>query len=97
MEDTKKLVRLLGLSPKEQRVIEALKSGYETPLQIERATKVSRPAIYATLKRFKERGIVRSKIEQGKKSWHLTSLPHIESALYDTKNSSSTFQKDVRR
>ena len=89
METTKDMVRLLGLSTKERKVLQALKDGGDTPLKIERRTKVTRAAIYSTLKRFKERGLVRTKIVQGRKHWLLAPLHQIESSLYDTKKISS--------
>jgi len=84
-ETIKELVRLLGLSTKERKVLEAIKGGHNTPLAIAHKTNISRPAIYAALKRFKNRGFVNSHIDGGKKYWSLASVRNIESALYDTK------------
>lgn len=84
MEKAKDLA-LLGLSTKEQRVFLALKKGAGTPLLLSRATKVSRPAVYAILGKLKKRRLVVSRIVSGKKHWELDNEQKIEDALYETK------------
>lgn len=78
-------LRLLGLSPRENRVLEALEQGATTPLEIQRVTKVSRPATYVILQRLKERGLADRHTENGKKRWRLSNEREIEETLYETK------------
>ncbi len=85
MESTKELTRLLGLSSKESKVLEAVKDGFNTPLVISSKTKVSRPAIYEALNRFKKRGLVKTNIKNGKKYWSLVPVRSIEASLFDAK------------
>jgi DNA-binding transcriptional ArsR family regulator len=78
-------LRLLGLSSKEERVLIALRDGIDTPLLISRATKVSRPAVYATLGLLKSRGLATSHIRDGRKSWQLTERRELEKIFFETK------------
>ncbi|MBI5003679.1 hypothetical protein HZC00_01135 [Candidatus Kaiserbacteria bacterium] len=78
-------LRLLGLSRKEEKVLVALQDGEDTPLTLARATRVSRTAVYAILQQLKKRGLVRSHITDGRKSWHLTTERDLEEVLYATK------------
>lgn len=75
------MLKLLGLSKKEEKILLSLQSGVDTPLLLARATKVSRTAIYAILKNLKERGLAHSHITNGKKHWTLTSEHEIEEVL----------------
>lgn len=66
-------------------MLRALKNGVDTPLLLSRATKVSRPAVYAILKNLKERGLVVSRIVNGKKHWWLADERQVEAVLYEAK------------
>jgi hypothetical protein len=76
---------LLGLTPKERRVLLALQEGQNTPLLLSRHTRVSRPAVYAILQNLKKRGLAQSRITNGRKHWQLASEKEIEKGLYETK------------
>ncbi|MFZ1075641.1 MAG: helix-turn-helix domain-containing protein [Minisyncoccia bacterium] len=78
-------LRLLGLSTKEEKVLRALMDCKDTPLLIARATKVSRPAIYAILNILHERGIAVRHTVNGKKKWAIADERGIEETLYDAK------------
>jgi len=76
---------MLDLSKKERKVLDVLKREKSTPLEIARTTKVTRPSVYVILDKLKKRGLVTTKIEQGKKYWLLEDPRNIEEALYATK------------
>jgi len=78
-------IRLLGLSRKETNVLDALRAGKSTPLLISQHTKVSRPAIYEILVRLHKRGLIKSKIVNGKKYWSQAKDRDLEQELYETK------------
>lgn len=78
-------VEILELSKKERKVLAVLKKEKSTPLEISRNTKVTRPSVYVILEKFKKRGLITTKIVQGKKYWLLESPRNIEEALYATK------------
>lgn len=78
-------LNLLGLTKKEERALKALQKGLNTPLLLARETKISRTALYAILDNLKKRGLVKSKIVNGKKHWSLSETREIEEALYATK------------
>ena len=80
-------LRLLGLSRKEEKVLSGLQSENNTPLALLRSTKISRTTIYATLENLKRRGLVISRIANGKKTWALADERKIEAVLYDVKRS----------
>lgn len=63
----------------------ALQEGHNTPLLLSRATRVSRPAVYAILKNLKKRGLAQSRITNGRKHWQLCTPQEIEETLYETK------------
>jgi sugar-specific transcriptional regulator TrmB len=67
MHTLKDQLKFLDLSTKEEKVLMALKHGHTTPLRIMEATKVSRPAVYDIFKKLKKRGLVESRITNGKK------------------------------
>lgn len=77
--------KLLGLSKKEQKVLNALQGGSDTPVKLSKATDVSRTAIYAILANLKKRGLAESRITNGKKHWALADEREIEETLYETK------------
>lgn len=76
---------MLGLSPKEEKVLLALQSGEKTVLDIAKTAKVSRPSVYDILLKLKKRGLVSSKILHGKKSWHIASEKELADTLYALK------------
>lgn len=78
-------IKLLGLSAKEVRVLNALRRGQSTPLLISRYTKVSRPAVYEILTRLKTRGIAVKNIRNGKNYWSQVKDVDLERSLYETK------------
>jgi biotin operon repressor len=84
METTESL-KLLGLSKKEQKVLTALQAGSNTPVKLSRVTDVSRTAIYAILQNLKKRGIVISRVQNGKKSFSLAGEREVEETLYAAK------------
>ncbi len=84
MELREKL-KILDLSVKEEKVLLALQAGQDTPLEIMRHTKVSRPAVYDICKKLKKRGLVESRINGGKKSWKMVSDKELADTLYETK------------
>lgn len=78
-------IKLLGLSRKEARVLGALREGADTPLLLARATRVSRPGVYDILRALRERGLVRSRIANGRKHWELVSRRELDERFYETK------------
>ena len=79
------MLRLLGLSKKEEKVLIALQMGASTPLLLARVTKVSRTAVYAILLNLKKRGLAQVRTTSGKKHWALTPEREIEETLYEAK------------
>lgn len=77
--------QMLELSKKERKVLAVLKKEKSTPLEISRDTKVTRPSVYVILDKLKKRGLVTTKIVQGRKYWLLENPRNIEEALYATK------------
>ena len=84
MGSTKNL-DLLGLTPKEERVLLGLQNGLNTPVLLSRETLISRPAVYAILQNLKRRGLAVSRITNGKKGWQMGTEQEIEEALYAAK------------
>lgn len=78
-------IKLLGLSRKEMRVLEALREEKNTPVLISEHTKVSRPAIYEILVRLHKRGLVKSNIRNGKKYWSQSKERDLEQDIYNLK------------
>jgi predicted transcriptional regulator len=78
-------IKLLGLSSAEVKVLDALRSGKDTPLLISGHTKVSRPAIYEILERLHKRGLIKSNIRNGKKYWSQAKEKDLEQEIYKTK------------
>lgn len=78
-------LEILDLSRKERKVLTVLKKERSTPLEISRITKVTRPSVYVILEKLKKRGLVTTKIEQGRKYWLLENPRKIEETLYATK------------
>lgn len=78
-------LELLGLSRTEVKVLDAVWARQDTPLLIARYTKVSRPAVYEILERFKKRGLVKTNIRDGKHYWSPAKARDLEEALYSTK------------
>jgi hypothetical protein len=93
MKLDQKQLKLLGLSPKEVRVLDALREGKSTPVTISSHTKVSRPAIYEILDRLHTRGLVKSNIRHGKKYWSQAKDQDIDRSLYETKKALFDFQE----
>lgn len=83
--ETAEMLKLLGLSKKEEKVLAALQGGADTPLLLARATKVSRTAVYAILQNLKKRGLAHTHIVHGKKHWGLRPEREIEEVLYAAK------------
>lgn len=96
MNISKEDIKLLGLSRKELMVLDALREGNTTPALISRATKVSRPAIYEILMRFKDRGIARSTIKNGKLQWALAKEKDLEAELYATKRQLLNIKEGIK-
>lgn len=85
MKFTADSIKLLGLSAKEAKVLEAVWARKDTPLLIARETKVSRPATYEILARFKKRGLVKTNIRNGKHYWSPAKSQDLEEQLYNVK------------
>ena len=83
--ELRKNLSILALSIKEERVLLAIIKGIKTPLLIAKETRVTRPAVYDILTKLKDRGLVKSYIVGGKKSWRLAHKDDIDEALYETK------------
>lgn len=83
--ELRKNLSILDLSRKEEKVLLAIIEGCRTPLSISNKTKVTRPAVYDILLKLKKRGLVQSKIKEGKKSWALVDQRELVSSLYETK------------
>lgn len=88
-------IKLLGLSKREIKVLDALREGYSTPLEVARHTKVSRPAIYEMLGRFHKRGLVKSNIKEGRKHWSQASERDLEQDIYNTKKQLFNIEEGV--
>lgn len=80
-------MRVLGFSKKEKRVFLSLQEGNVTPLMVSRDTKISRPAIYAILKKFHKRGLVTARILNGKRHWEVSEQRDIDEVMYNAKRS----------
>ena len=78
-------LKILDLSSKEEKVLRALIDGQSTPLLVAKATKVSRPAVYDIFKKLKKRGLVESRVANGKKQWQMVSSKALAETLYETK------------
>jgi hypothetical protein len=78
-------LKLLGLSTKEIKILDALRIGNSTPLLIQGVTKISRPTIYEILVRLHKRGLVKTNIVNGKKYWSQAKEQDIEQNLYAIK------------
>ena len=83
--ETAETLKLLGLSRKAQKVLTALQAGSDTPVKLSKVTDVSRTAVYAILQNLKKRGIVTSRIQNGRKTFTLADGREIEEVLYATK------------
>lgn len=79
------MLKLLGLSKKEQKVLLALQGGLDTPVKVAKETDISRTAIYAILTNLKKRGLVEPHTKQGRKGWTLAGERGIEETFYATK------------
>lgn len=90
-KNIRKQLKLLGLSLKEEKVLSALQDKCSTVLGIARYTKVSRPSVYDILKKLKKRGLVVSKINEGKKGWQLTNEKELIDVLYELKKNLLSF------
>ena len=88
-------LKLLGLSHKEKVVLDAIWSGKDTPVLISKYAKVSRPATYEILNRFKKRGLVKTSIRNGKHYWSPAKPQDLEEALYDTKKTLFNIEEGV--
>lgn len=78
-------MKVLGLSLKEEKVLFALQNSHHTVLDISRFIKVSRPSVYDILKKLKQRGLVTSRINGGKKIWHVEHEKEVVDNLYELK------------
>lgn len=83
--DTTETLKLLGLSKKELKVLIALQAGSDTPVKLSKVIDVSRTAIYAILQNLKKRGIVTSRVKNGKRSFVVADEHEIEETLYAAK------------
>lgn len=90
-----KTLQVLDLSSKEERVLLAVIQGLHTPLLISRETKVTRPAVYDILIKLKKRGLVESRVREGKKSWHFVRKEDIDQKLYETKKALLSLSEGV--
>lgn len=88
-------LEILGLSHTEVKVLDAVWVGQDTPLLIARYTKVSRPAVYEILDRFKKRGLVKTNIRDGKRYWSPAKARDLEEALYSTKRALLRIEEGV--
>jgi hypothetical protein len=78
-------LKILGLTLKETQILDALIIGKNTPLSISRYTKISRPTIYDTFERFKERGLIQTNIKNSRKYWSLVKNEELIVKLYNTR------------
>lgn len=83
--ETQEMLRLLGLSKKEQKVLALLQDGRNTPVKITKDADISRTAVYAILANLKKRGLVEVHTQTGRKNWSLASERDIEKVLYAAK------------
>ncbi len=86
MKNTDNTLRALGLSPKEEKTLMALRGGADTPLLIARQTGVSRPAIYAILKNLKNRCLAEYHTHGGRKRWRVSEERDVDRAIADAKH-----------
>jgi hypothetical protein len=90
-----KQLEFLGLSRTELKVLDAVWAGQDTPLLIARYTKVSRPAVYEILDRFKKRGLAKTNIRDGKHYWSPAKARDLEEVLYNTKKALLSIEEGV--
>ncbi len=76
---------LLGLSKKERKVLQALRDGSDTVLEVHRATKISRTAIYHIVSVLKARGLLESSRKNGRPSIRVPDDRTLSKMLYETK------------
>lgn len=88
-------IKLLGLTRKEIRVLDALREGKDTPLLIAECTRVSRPGVYEILDRLHARGLAKSHIKDGKTYWTPAKDRDIETKLYETKRALLNIEEGV--
>ncbi len=79
------MLKLLGLSKKEQKVLLMLQNGLNTPVKMTKEADISRTAVYAILTNLKKRGLAEAHTKDGKKSWTLAGERGIEEVLYAAK------------
>jgi len=96
MKISKEKIRLLGLSNNEILTLEALLEGENTPLLISRKTKISRPSVYDTLKKLRERSLIKTNVKNGKKYWSINKTQNIENELFNTKKELLRMGKGVK-
>lgn len=78
-------MRILGLSHNEVRILNVLRSGFDTPSSIAQHTSISRPAIYEILARLEMRGLIVCIKDNTKKRWVQVADEEIEKEFYATK------------
>jgi DNA-binding CsgD family transcriptional regulator len=78
-------LRILGLTHKEERVLLAVRDGIDTPLELSRTTHISRPTIYLILSTLKRRGLVESRIRNGRRYWRLCDEREIDQVVANAK------------
>jgi len=90
-------IKLLGLSKSEVKVLDALRAGKNTPLEMTRESKVSRPAVYEILERLQKRGIVKSNIKDGRRYWSQAKERDLEEEIFNTKKALFSFEEGVEQ
>ncbi len=86
-------IKLLGLSNKELRVLNALRAGKSTPLTMSVYARVRRPTVYQILPRLNKRGLIKSNIQNGKKYWSQAKDGDLNKKLYETKKVLLNFEE----
>jgi sugar-specific transcriptional regulator TrmB len=83
--EKQKALEVLGLSKKEERVLQAVMEGLQTPVEISKKTGISRPAIYAILKHLDSRHLTTSHRIGGRKAWRMANNREVDEAFYEAK------------
>ncbi|MEO7529929.1 MAG: MarR family transcriptional regulator [Sediminibacterium sp.] len=77
--------RLLGLTANAAKVLNAIKNGLKTPVQISNETGVSRPAVYSLIEQLEKQGLVVVMEGDRGKEWKLASKSQINNLLTEIK------------
>ena len=90
-------ITLLGLSPKEARLLNSLTSTPENPSTLARKSKLKRTSLYSLLEHLRRRGLVQKK-KQGKRwYWQIIPQPQLQEQLFNLAEHHRVNRKTVEK